>query len=317
LPGKIVRRLDAEFRRILGRGDRGARYTNYQFRSSLSKSQADERPFFVFVSYLEAHIPYRPAKAYNRFLPNAVSCEQAQQVNQDRWKYLIGQAPMEERDFEILTALYDASLAYLDARIAELLGWLEESGLLDQTMVIITADHGEELGEHQLMAHGYCLYDSVLHVPLIIHYPRGTTSPGRVPYQVQAVDLLPTVLTVAGDTASEAYRAFQGNDLLSATRREYTIAEEARPDFTAFHRRFPGEELAQYDRALQMIRTDRHKFIWASDGRHELYDLQVDPDEMQDLVADCPEIAADLEKRLEEWRRSFEPVALSPQMSGT
>ena len=309
--GRVIRGIDNGIVKVLGQRDKGARHTNRQIRSLLPQLRAGGHPFFMFVSYVESHIPYCPPRKYNRYLPAGVSLMQARQVNQDRWKYMAGHARMDEQDFEILTALYDGEVAYADARVAEILGWLEQLDLLDRMMVIITADHGENLGEHRLMAHGYCLYDTVIHVPLVIHYPRGITSPGRVARQVQTVDLLPTILTMLGDTSSQMYRSLQGYDLLSSTRRDFTIAEQSHPDLTTFHKRFPDVDVSQYGRALKMIRTERYKYIWASDRAHELYDLQADPDEEHNVIAECAHIAADLDWRLTEWRNNFEIASAS------
>jgi arylsulfatase A-like enzyme len=243
-------------------------------------------------------------------LPNGVSPKEAEAVNQDRWAYFAGIKPMSERDFEILAALHDGEITYLDSRIAEVLRWLQGAGMLDRTMVIITADHGENIGDHQMMGHAYCLYDTLLHVPLIIHYPDGTVTSGRVGRQVQTLDLLPTILAILGDSSSIAYRSLQGIDLLSSAHRDFAFAEQAEPDLSSFHKRFPGADVLRYDRALKAIRTDRYKFIWASDGNHELYDLQADPDEQRNTIGQHLDIADDLDRRLKEWRNSF--VAPTP-----
>ena len=303
---KITRKIDSGIAVLQGLHDSGARYINKQVSIALRRLQADGRPFFMFVHYGEPHAPYRPPRKYNRYLPDSVFLRrEAREVNQDWWKHFIDLS-LDERDFEILTALYDAEITYLDTRVAEVLDWLEKSGILDQTMVIITADHGENIGDHQMMGHQYCLYDTLLHVPFLIHYPKGITAPGRVAHQVQTLDLLPTVLTMLGDTSSETYRSLQGHDLLSSTRREFAIAEHAHPDLTTFYKRFPGVDVSRYDRALKMIRTDRYKYIWSSDGHNELYDLQADPNEQCNIIGEHPDIAEGLDRRLTEWRNSFE-----------
>lgn len=301
---RLNRRKDNAIARMMGTRDKGAVYTNQKIYKLLPQLQAEGRPFFMFVSYLESHIPYRPPKKFNRYLPDGISPSQVSQVNQDRWKYMVGEAEMSEQDFDILAALYDGAITYGDSRINEMLTWLDQQGMLDDMMIIITADHGENLGEHQLMAHGYCLYDTVIHVPLIIHYPDSLVTPGRVEHQVQTVDLLPTILTMLGDTSSELFRSMQGYDLLSSNRREFTIAEQAHPDLSQFNERFPEADVSKYDRALKMIRTDNYKYIWASDGNQELYDLQADPDELSNIIKDHQNIADDLKSRLKDWQES-------------
>jgi arylsulfatase A-like enzyme len=311
--GKVISRMDRGTARVMGWRDSGARYINAQVIKALRQLQSDDRPFFIFINYLEPHVPYRSPRKYNRYLPDTISPKELKELNLDPWKYLTDPASMDERDFEILRSLHDSAITYLDTRIAEVLNWLKELRLLDDTMVIITADHGENLGDHQLMGHGYCLYDSLLHVPLIIHYPKGIVTPGRVTHQVQTLDLLPTILALVEETSTEAYDSLQGYNLLSSTRRDFTVAEQSKPDLTNFYSRFPDVDVSRFDRALKMIRTERHKYIHASDGRHELYDLQADPGEVRSIVGEQPNIAGDLDLRLTEWYARFEPILPADQ----
>lgn len=297
---QAARRIENGVARALGRRDAGLRANIRQMRRLLPQLKAAGQPFFLFLSTVESHIPYSPPRPYRRYLPDGAGRARVGAVNQDRWKYMIGRAAMSEEDFAILTALYDGGIAYADAGIAHILAMLERLGLLDDMLVIITGDHGENLGEHQLMAHGYCLYDTVVAVPLIIKYPRGVAGPGRVRHQVQSVDVLPTILALLGDRGSEVYRSLQGYDLLSPERHSFTIAEQANPDLSPFYRRFPGVDVTRYDRRLQMIRTDDYKYIWSSDGRHELYNLRADPGETLNLIAREGARAAELDRLLTE-----------------
>lgn len=306
---KITDKFDNGLARLRKQQDFGARQTNQKIFSALRRLHSGPRPFFMFVHYEEPHAPYRPPRNFNRYLPEGVSEQQAMQVNQDQWAYFTNPSIMSELDFEILKALYDGEITYVDMRINQVLSWLEQFNILDHTMVIITADHGDNIGDHQMMGHAYCLYDTLVHVPLIIHYPAGTAGPQRVSRQVQTLDLLPTILTLLGDTSSALFNSLQGHNLLSLTGRDFTIAEQTRPDLTTFHKRFPGVDVSQYDRALKMIRTDRYKYIWASDNNHELYDLQKDPDEQHNIINQAPAIAADLDRQLLNWRNSFEAAA--------
>jgi arylsulfatase A-like enzyme len=313
---RMNRKVQNGIAKILSQSDSGARYINQRASTALRRLRTEELPFFMFIHYEDIHAPYRLPKKYGCYLPDGMSFKQGLKVNQDPWKYLIHPDLMGERDFEILKALYDGAITYVDTRIAEILSWLEQLGILDTTMVIITADHGENLGDHQLMAHKYCLYDTLLHVPLIIHYPKGITPPGRVTHQVQTLDLFPTILAMLGDTSSETYRLMQGYDLLSSARHDFTLAEQSHPDITNFHKRFPGVDVSRFDRSLKMIRTDQHKYIQASDGRHELYDLWADPDELCNIIAAQPHIADTLDQRLAEWNTTFEvamPTTQAPE----
>ena len=307
----LLRRLENGFGRLTGTRDAGLARTSRKLRSLLPRLAVAREPFFLFVSTVESHIPYRPPRRYDTFRPDGVSRRQAARVNQDRWAYMSGRVPMRDDDFETLRALYDAGIRYADAGLGRIVEQLERLRLLDDTLVIVTADHGENLGEHGLMAHGYCLYDTVVHVPLLVHYPRGVASPGRVSHQVQGVDLLPTVLSLTGVQAPSSL-ALRGHDLLSSARHPFAIAEQARPDMATFHRRFPEADLRHHDRELRMVRTDDAKFIWSSDGRHELYDLRADPGETRDLVRERPQQAGELASLLERWYAAGPATVTSP-----
>ena len=323
---RFARRAARGFRRARGERDSGARDINTGFARALKRFAAEERPFFAFVHYEDVHAPYRLPRRFARFLPPGVGLADALRVNQDPWRYLIDPASMGEREFETLRGLYDSAMHYVDFRVGEVLGWLRDLRLDDETMLIITADHGENLGDHGLMAHKYCLYETLLHVPLIVRYPAGIATPGRVAAQVQTLDVAPTVLGLAGlaadgptGTASAPASGTgppAGLDLLGSTRREFTFAEQSRPDLRTFDRRFPGADVSRFDRALRAIRSERWKFIWASDLRHELYDLAADPDERTNLIDAEPGIARELEERLDGWAASLAPAGAAAGPGG-
>lgn len=297
----VTGKLDKGVARMMGTRDNGLNLAVNQLKTMLPRLNAQGEPFFIFLSTVEAHIPYRPPKKYTHFVPSDIPPQRVSNVNMDRWKYMAGEVSMDSEDFEILCALYDGGIAYTDAQLAVLFSTLQELGMLEDMLIIITGDHGENLGEHGLMAHGYCLYDTVIHVPLLIHYPQGTTAPGRVTAQVQSVDVLPTILTLLGEDPWSLHPQLQGNNLLSSRRSPYTVAEQANPDLEIFRSRFPDTDVSHYDRYLRMIRTDGHKFIWGSDGKHELYDLKTDSGETKNLIETQPDTATALHQTLDDW----------------
>ncbi len=273
-------------------GDAGARLVNRQVRAALREFAAHARPFFLFAHYAECHTPYRYPRAYQP--------TRAARVNQNPWRQLANPALMNAADFEILTALYDGALNYLDAQVAQVITWLRDLQLLNETMVIVTADHGENLGEHGIIGHQYCLYDTLVHVPLIVHYPNGTTTPARNKQLVSTIELAPTILEMLGENPS-ALGDLKGSSLLAAIPREAVFAEMSKPDLSPYLKQFPNADTRRHDRALRMIRTTRHKLIWGSDDAHELYNLQNDPNETNNLIRTRPELFAVLATRLESW----------------
>jgi len=219
---------------------------------------------------------------------------------------------MSEADFEILRALYDGEVSYVDARVGEIYALLRERGLLRNTFFVITSDHGENLGEHQLMDHAYCLYDTLLRVPLIVRGPTEFPAGERVLDQVQTLDLFPTILDLADIRDADLRAQVQGRPLFPASLRDrVAVAEslEPQPPVAVLRRRYPELDGSRFDRALRAVRTPRYKYIWASDGRDELYDLEADPGETRNLVSTEPETAAAMRAWLAEWVHSAGAVA--------
>ncbi|EJN57916.1 sulfatase [Halogranum salarium B-1] len=292
--------------------DDGAKQTNEWIANWLTERSGDD-PFFLFANYLEPHLEYRPPKQYaERFLPDDVSFEAAMDVSQDAWGYIAGEVSLSDHEFEILRALYHAEIAYLDERIGELRDLLIEAGEWDDTIFVVTSDHGENIGEHGMMDHQYCLYDTLTHVPLIIHgdgFGQGTTNDDLI----QLTDLVPTLLDAAGIDDSAMQSQIQGRSFhpeSEAPTREYLISEymAPQPSMDALKKRVGTltDELQRYDRSLRSIRTKEHKLIVGSDGSREFYHVANDPAEQEDLAGRVEQRADELEDELEEWLASFE-----------
>jgi arylsulfatase A-like enzyme len=189
--------------------DDGAKQTNEWLESWLN-DRNDDLPFFLFVNYLEPHLEYRPPENFTeQFLPAGVSYGEVMKIPQDAWQYIAGKIDYSERDFEILRRLYRAEIAYLDRRIGELVDHLKAHDEWEDTIFVVTGDHGENIGDHDLMDHQYCLYDTLLHVPLIIH--GGSFTGGEtIDDLVQLTDLAPTLLDEMGIEAPEFRKQIQG-----------------------------------------------------------------------------------------------------------
>ena len=277
---------------------------------------ADNRPFFGFVNYVEPHLQYDPPAEYReRFLPEGMAPERLDHVNQDPWGYLAGEVEMSDRDFEALLALYRAELRYLDTQIERLYEQIERDDILDETAIVVVGDHGENIGEHGLMDHQYCLYDTLMHVPCVIRYPAAFASGTHVTGLVELRDLFPTLLELINFSIPE-YPDVSTNSLAHPTEqsigREYVVAEylAPQPSMTALSAKVRGElpkSVRRYDRALRALRTDRWKYIEGSDESCELYDLSVDPAEHTDVPVENPVVVDQLGDRLAADRGPFTP----------
>ncbi len=291
--------------------DDGAKRTNEWINGWLTE-RSSSKPFFLFVNYLEPHLEYRPPEEFaSDFLPTDISYNKAMQVSQDAFGYITGNIDITDRDFKILRALYRAEIAYLDHRISELKDCLADHDEWEDTIFIISGDHGENIGDHGLMDHQYCLYDTLLHVPLIIH--GGSFTEGGINSNlVQLTDIGPTLLDEIEVEAPEYRKQAQGKSFHpknTSEGRNRIIAEylSPQPSMEALKKRVGKvpESVYQYDRSLRTIRKKEWKLIRGSDGSHELYHLQSDPTESNNIANQNIDIVEDLGSELDQWVDSF------------
>lgn len=291
---------------LMGTQDKGALDTNNKVKEWIRNSHDSSPPFFIFINYTDAHLPYNPPRSYAApYLDKAEALSKAQKVNKDPYVYLSGKAQMSPEDFEILRSLYDGELLYLDEKINELYDALQRLKILDKTLLIITSDHGENIGDHGLMDHVFCLYDTLLHVPLIIRYPKVFEPGSRIEQQVQTTDIMPTILNILGIDWNEAGE-MDGHSLVTPDRKaqqqdsEFSISEDT--FFPLILSILSGKnsefDASIYARRLRSVRTKEFKYIWASDDRDELYNLKTDPGELNNLIKSQPGKAKELKSIL-------------------
>jgi len=249
-------------------------------------------PTALYLHYLDTHTPYRPPPRYARqFIdPNAkttvgLTFDDVTGAWQDRY---------EGADRQRIIDLYDGAIAWTDRQLGRLFRGLTRRGLLDRTMVVVTADHGEELWEHGKFFHGQSLYDELLHVPLIVHAP-GQREARQVNDLASTIDVVPTVVDVAqlapvtGDGRSlvpllSAGGAASPGTLASrdgGTSPGGVPSPDARTDRTIFATVSYPEPRTPPRHA---VRSATRKLIRTiTDGQIELYDLVADPREQRNL----------------------------------
>ena len=148
-------------------------------------------PFFVVVHYFDVHAPYRPPLEYLDMMK--VLRENRPAGQEQSGSGMRGQHKTAEKVLK-----YDSCVRYVDGEIGRLVDYLAEAGLLDQTVLMVTADHGEAFSEHGVYGHGTEAYDEAIRVPLIMSYPARYPGSRRLDAQVRHVDLMPTILDLAG-----------------------------------------------------------------------------------------------------------------------
>jgi arylsulfatase A-like enzyme/Tfp pilus assembly protein PilF len=213
-----------------------------------------ESPFLLWLHLFDPHDPYTPPEPFRSQYPRRP---------------------------------YDAEVAFTDSLIGDFRRALEERGLLDNSLLILTGDHGEGLGEHKEGFHGFFVYDSTVHVPLVVRLPEGRLGGKVVEDVVSHVDLLPTILEATGH---EIPSGVQGSSLLPLLLGRDETSERAVYTESLY-------PLLHYGWSpLRSIRTGEHKFIDAPDP--ELYDLAADRDEQQNMLLEDRRLARELKDRL-------------------
>jgi arylsulfatase A-like enzyme len=267
------------------------------------------RPFFTYVHFREPHFPYDPDPPFDaRFgaissIPKAVRREMdwITAANQ-------GRRPLSPAEREDLVRLYDGNLAFADQEVGALRKELEKAGLWDETVVIVAADHGEELFEQGWIGHNVHLYEESVHVPLIVRVPGGPKGK-RIGALVDLLDVAPTIADVFGVLGKGGSdKAFQGRSLLPL------IA--GAPGKAAVLSR------TVWDRPRYALRDARYKYLYDTrSGEERLFDLEADPGEERDLLAADPLRAAYYRQSLHHWTlalagrpaASGETVKLTPE----
>lgn len=259
---------------------------------------SDGRASFVFLNLLEPHLPYAPPRRWlDRAAADGWDRDELLAIDQDRLKDLLPGSSRSPREIEGLERLYAAEIAYADSILGEVLRRLEESGRLDRTLLVVTSDHGENLGDHPPLDHQLALWDTLVRVPLVVRWPGRVASGSRRTGLVSLADLPEAVLTwTRGDSYAEPDR-------------DHVLLDYDRPGHILdLVRERLGLDPSPWDRRIAAIRTENRKWIAGSDGRNEAYDLQTDSGELRDLStldAGVPPGFDDLARRLAAKRSAW------------
>jgi arylsulfatase A-like enzyme len=261
-----------------------------------------ERPWFAFLNYMEAHRPLIPPRVYRELMMSAEEVARSYRVDRSflsTWEYSFQLRDYTPEELELTRATYDAALRELDDLFGDLLEALEAGGHLEDTVVILTSDHGEHLGEQHMLGHQYSVFQPLLRVPLVLYAPARVDA-GRDSRPVMNYDAFPTVLELAGVELPEG-SGTRVVSLLAPSDSRRRFAEEPAHSPVAIRqmqRHHPRWDPAPFQRRLRTLIDADTKYIWASDRRHALYDLGRDPWEDHNLLKSRPELAHQLAEQL-------------------
>ncbi len=268
-------------------------------------SVGEDESFFVFLNYMEAHRPWVPSQEAREAMLSGKDLEDSYTVDRSWdtiWQYVFGVHDYTERELELIRGTYDATLLELDRLLENLLGELDRRGRLDNTIVILTSDHGEHLGEHRRMDHQYSLYHELLNVPLVVHYPRAFEA-GRDANPVMSFDLFPTLLELTGvEPAPGAFlTAVSLFDSAAGRERFAEDPRASRHGVRMVRQLYPDVDFSPWFRETRALYDGDEKFIWGSNGVYEYFNLADDPGENVNLLESHPDRALELGQALLEY----------------
>jgi arylsulfatase A-like enzyme len=269
----------------------------------IARRANEPKPWFVWLHYFDPHLPNWPAPPLDRLdgpPPRHVSASiLVEEIRANAFEG--GEAGRRE-----IVRLYDAEVVATDRAIGTVIRALERAALLERTLVVVTADHGEELWDHGGYGHGHSMFEEVVRVPLFLRTGRDA----RIdPRPARLVDVAPTLVGALGLTPPSSARRFAGIDLLARSAGSADSARTLSEADTAYG------EATLYGPEKKFLRTNRWKIVVeipdstsGTDpatlaGLTQLYDLATDPGERRDVARTIPEAADSARVRLGDWAR--------------
>lgn len=305
---------------LLGKGNRGfyQGYDSYNYvppqkadtkRSGRAKAvnqmasewllKNSKEKFFLYIHTMDAHAPYVPVPPYNHiFDPDYTGDLLMTDINQKCLLISRYEKEISDRDLEYLISLYDGEIRYADYYFHEFIVLLDKLNLLDDTLIIVTADHGEQFYEHGMQGHGFSMHEEEIHVPLIMRYPKKIPKNKKIYHLVELMGIAPTILDVLEINIPRGFKGKSLLGLLSGNKREddYVICSEG----------MHAVSLAIRNKKYKFIKLEKITedvitnlgIILSSPGGRELYDLVNDPAEKFNIYSYNLNIAKKLEKKL-------------------
>ncbi|MFZ0799163.1 MAG: sulfatase-like hydrolase/transferase [Terriglobales bacterium] len=232
-------------------------------------------PHFVWVHLFDPHDPYEPPPPFSE-------------------KY---------KDH-----LYDGEIAYADSAVAHWIAFLKKAGVYDNAIIVVTGDHGEGLGEHGEDTHGLFLYDSTLHIPLILKTSGAAHHGTVIDAEVRTTDILPTILSATGISVPAELNGESLLPLIDQTKNGSAPSNRALFGETDYPLRWGWAP-------LRALRTDNSKLIEAP--RPELYDLHADPKELKNLYASDSSKVQSMQAEMAKWKAKLPPPSASAKPAET
>ncbi|MBN1935204.1 MAG: sulfatase, partial [Anaerolineae bacterium] len=264
----------------------------------LDRLVKEKAPFFLFLRHMDPHAPYLPPQPYERAFYHGNECDprnksmEPVKAFKPFCDFFASWMPPGITDKDYVIAQYDGAVAYMDAAIQTIFNALEAHGILDNTIVVINADHGETLYDHECWFDHHGIYDNVLHVPLVIRYPAQVPAGKRLKGYNRQQDLAPTVLELAG---IDSEIQFDGQSLMKLVRGEAASFDSEFYITECTWMRKHGWRTPEW-KLIVALEPDFH-----FKPEVELYNMVQDPEENVNLAGVYPDVVALLKGRMAAW----------------
>jgi arylsulfatase A-like enzyme len=277
----------------------------------LDRLVADDKPFLLFLRHMDPHAPYLPPAPFERMFyhgnesdPDNRSMDPVMAFKPFR-DFFASWMPPGISDKDYVVAQYDGAIAYMDSAIQSIFTALEAHGIVDETIVVVNADHGETLYEHECWFDHHGTYDNTLHVPLILRYPGKIPAGKRVSGFTHHKDLVPTLLELAG---IETSGTFDGKSVLPMISGEVASHDSSFYITECTWMRKHGWRTPQW-KLIVALEPDFH-----FKPEIELYNLVEDPEENTNLADSLPDVVAHLKAQMDAFiaRRESETGLSNP-----
>jgi arylsulfatase A-like enzyme len=317
LPTEPGRRTSAKWiaEGIRARRDAGAAAIGAALKDSIETAVPDQ-PSFWFVNLVECHSPYMPPKPWNDLGPVGRAKAALDSHHHLGFESIClngaGRDLVPAASMARMRHLYGRAISYMDAWLADVLAALSARAMLANTLVIVTADHGESFGENGLLAHGFSLGEQLLHVPLIAAGP-GIT--GLRASNTAGAFSLASIPFVVAEAAGVAHPYLAGNGIALARAKPICEPDDQRMLDFAVKWNLNAEEITRITRGFTAATDGVAKLVVTDDGQESLYDLVGDPDERSPLAA-VGAVAERLREAVGGVAREARPLVASPAGAG-
>ena len=284
--------------------------TQEAFGGWLLTQRDQSKPFFAYLSYMESHKPRIPTLESRKKVADQDTIELALKTDisfRNQLAYSYGKQDYDEDELAAINRTYDACLVDLDNATGDLLDQMAQHGLLENTIIVFTSDHGEMLGEHQLFGHRASVFQELLHVPLVISWPKGL-KPKRVSEPASNLDIYNTVLELTGVPRPEVEMSM-GNLVDGARDAVGAFAETISIDRLGWQKitgMYPDLDRDPWTVKYRSIIHGEHKIIRDSNGEEALFHLAEDAGEHVD-IAGSSDLLSVLSGKLDAYLASVAP----------